>query len=220
MVVRFLLLCTLLFSGCTVHRELVPENKQCDKLAWYARSVAVLRDIGMAEQEIGLIQNAPTQATFPAIKVRREVFALNTKNPADTYTIFYSKCYAAGFENVAALFDEDQYIRLNPKVKEEKLVKIAKLEKADPIIIPKIAQVKPVESPVVEKVITMDSVIPVKPPVIGKPTIQAKSKSPGLSNVKWKNNKNTEVYQEISNIKWDSWDDRSSAYRDLIRRRN
>jgi hypothetical protein len=98
----------LFVSGCATTQVVVPE---CDKVGLFARSVAVVRDIGVKESEFDSYVVGIQAQTFPVGTIRNLVYR-ETYSPVDTYTVFYNKCVNVGYSNMLLeLKAEEQSMR-------------------------------------------------------------------------------------------------------------
>jgi len=98
----WIVLAACLLSACQT-TKVVNTDPTCDKLAWYARSVATMRDVGVQQSDIAQYAATPQQASFPIKKVQNQVYKTKDKTPADIYVVFYAMCINNGFENTSAV---------------------------------------------------------------------------------------------------------------------
>ncbi len=107
---RMLAVLALLFvASCATNR--VHIVAECDKIGLFARSVAVVRDIGVKENDFDSYVLGIQAQTFPVAYIRNIVYK-ETMQPVDTYTEFYNKCVNAGYNNMLVeLKTEEQVLR-------------------------------------------------------------------------------------------------------------
>jgi hypothetical protein len=114
----FLIGLFLALSGCATVPEKPPIDAQCDVVGNYARSIAILRDMGVSLMDIESFTTAPSAVTFPFQRIKREAYWLKTETPADTYDVFYSRCTVVGYNhliNDMKRMEEDRINSLKPE---------------------------------------------------------------------------------------------------------
>jgi len=97
-----ILLVAICLVGCSTTQQVVNTDKQCDKIAWYARATATLRDAGATINDVDGLNKSPTQMSVQLRYIREEVYNTKSKTPADIYTVFYARCVNVGYQAMLA----------------------------------------------------------------------------------------------------------------------
>ena len=104
---KVLLAIVVLFVAGCASAPVVQIDQKCDNVAMFARSVAIVRDIGVKESDFNQFVLKPSVQTFPVEYVKHQVF-METKTPVDTYKFFYDKCLLVGYDNLYRLMKQEQ----------------------------------------------------------------------------------------------------------------
>lgn len=107
----------LLLAGCSSVPQKT-ENPECTKMANYARTVSILRGMGIEENALDPYTNVPIAVTFPYKMVREQVYYSKITNPAEIFTTFYDKCDNAGYVGVLQVLKDDERAHKLELVKE------------------------------------------------------------------------------------------------------
>ena len=100
-------------AGCATQQAPMNVDARCDKVAWYARSVATLRDIGVPKQDMDEQIALKPQTIFYPQEISDKVYQTKEKTPADIYVVFYAMCINNQFRHPALEVEELKRI---PKV--------------------------------------------------------------------------------------------------------
>ena len=122
----WIVLAACLLSACQT-TKVVNTDARCDKLAWYARSVATLRDVGVQQSDLNQFATAPQKAQFSVRQVQTQVYKTADKTPADIYVVFYAMCINNGFENTSAVLaiqDNETAAQVSSKALAQKTISI------------------------------------------------------------------------------------------------
>ena len=103
-----------------------PKFPDCERVANFAQSVAVIRESGVTESELQSWVSEPTVQKFPIALVKHQIYAYNL-NHKQAYDVFYDKCVTVGFEYLfQSMKDADelamlreQYRTLNSRYAEQ-----------------------------------------------------------------------------------------------------
>lgn len=107
-----------------------PEIPECTKVASYARTVSILRGMGIKENDLDPYTNVPIAVTFPYKMVREEVYYMKTTNPAEVFAMFYDKCYQAGYPGMLQVLKDDEVQHQEDLKKEAEEKRAAEIKKA------------------------------------------------------------------------------------------
>lgn len=119
------ILLACLLTGCASEPPLPQTVAQCDKLAWYARAVATLRDVGVEQNDIAKYMKISNN-TIDVFDIQVRVYETKSKTPADIYIIFYAMCINDGYYavptvvNVLNANDQSKYLSFEQSQKNQR----------------------------------------------------------------------------------------------------
>ena len=87
--------------------ELPVVDERCDKFAQFAKSIAVLKEIGFTTDGTKQFVVEPKVSPYPVNLVRSKVYG-SCGTPEDVYGEFYVKCTFTGYDNLMKLFIQEE----------------------------------------------------------------------------------------------------------------
>lgn len=91
-------------TGCSTPPAPQPLS-DCERVANYARSIAMVRDVGVTKETL-LVKAASSEITFPVEGVMHEVYSRPQMGPAETYKLFVSICNERGYNRMKVTLRE------------------------------------------------------------------------------------------------------------------
>lgn len=104
---RLVLLSLFIVTACTTVQPRI--DPPCDRVGLFARSVAVVRDIGVKEVDFDNYVVSAQAQTFPVGYIRSMVYT-ETTSPVDTYAEYYNKCVMVGYSNMFLLLRKEEKV--------------------------------------------------------------------------------------------------------------
>jgi hypothetical protein len=102
----------LFVTGCATVPTAKTTNPDCDRVASFAKGMAMLRETGLSQNELEAHISQPTIQPFPITLIRKQIYAENL-NDQQAYASYYSKCEVVGYKQLLSIMeDEDELARL------------------------------------------------------------------------------------------------------------
>ena len=106
------LLIVLFVTGCVTTPIAKTINPDCDKVARFAKGMAMMKETGLTEPQLQQHISVPTIQPFPITLIRKQIYADNL-NDQQAYDTYYSKCIVVGYKQLLSIMeDEDELARL------------------------------------------------------------------------------------------------------------
>jgi hypothetical protein len=102
-------------------------DQACEKVAQFAKAMAMIRESGVAESEFEDYISTPKAQAYPITLIRKQIYA-QSLNHDQAYVVYRDKCLAMGFTQLLSFMNDEDELERSRSIIEQQKTRIEQLQ--------------------------------------------------------------------------------------------